>query len=320
MAYEKQEWDIDIPATPERLNHMEDGIVDASKTGGVEVGAVFGWTGEGIPEGYDEVKKGYSTEEMLTGETWTDGKPVYIKTFKGNLPAPDINGTTWINMVTDANSLVSVSGTVGARPYNNDIVLRNGAYVLALDIAIASNTIMYRNLGIDENTVFEITIKYTKTTDTGNFKYIEKKSVTPIDPITGSIVDGTNIEDKEHNTYSANVIDKMCSYSTEEQFIGYWIDGKPLYRKVIVQNLTKANETISVGHSIKKVDGIIESKYANGWLIPNHPYNSSNKDAYFCDLFISAGNIYLELGSSLYGSATTQANINLTVEYTKTTS
>lgn len=149
-------------------------------------------------------------------------------------------------------------------------------------------------------------------------RYIKRVSKVKNDDTKGYIINSTNVVDKEKNTYSAEIIDKFISYSTEEQVVGTYL-GKTLYRKVIVQNLTKANETISVGHSITKVEGIIESKYANGWLIPNHPYNSSNKDAYFCDLFISAGNIYLELGSSLYGSATTQANIKLTVEYTKTT-
>ena len=38
-------------------------------------------------------------------------------------------------------------------------------------------------------------------------KKIKKVSVAPIDPITGSIVDTTNIDDKTSNTYSANVID-----------------------------------------------------------------------------------------------------------------
>lgn len=216
MAYKKQTWvDDETVGTADRFNHMEAGIEEAGKTGGVEVGAVVGWTGERVPEGYDVKKIGYSSEEILTGETWTDGKPVYIKTFKGTLPAPDINGTTWINMITDASSLVSVSGTVGARPYNNDIVLRNGAYILALDIAIASNTIMYRNLGITENTAFEITIKYTKTTDTGNFKYIEKKSVAPIDPVEGAVVDTLNVVDKVKNAPSINLVQQMTGIPQE---------------------------------------------------------------------------------------------------------
>lgn len=42
-------------------------------------------------------------------------------------------------------------------------------------------------------------------------KPIKKVSVTPIDPITGSIVDGTNIDDKATNTYSAEIIDGLVA-------------------------------------------------------------------------------------------------------------
>ena len=46
---------------------LQNGIDDASKTGGVEVGTIVGWDGEGIPEGYDLKKMGYSTEEQIIG-------------------------------------------------------------------------------------------------------------------------------------------------------------------------------------------------------------------------------------------------------------
>ena len=38
---------------------------------------------------------------------------------------------------------------------------------------------------------------------------IKKVAVTPIPEITGSIVNGTNFVDKEHNTYSAEIIDGL---------------------------------------------------------------------------------------------------------------
>lgn len=40
-------------------------------------------------------------------------------------------------------------------------------------------------------------------------KKIKKVSVAPIDPITGSIVNTTNIDDKTVNTYSAEIIDGL---------------------------------------------------------------------------------------------------------------
>lgn len=66
-------------------------------------------------------------------------------------------------------------------------------------------------------------------------KFIEKEAVTPVDK-AGAIYNTTNIENKDENTYSANVIDGLVkdNYSTGEQIIGYWIDGRPIYRKVFL--------------------------------------------------------------------------------------
>ena len=42
-------------------------------------------------------------------------------------------------------------------------------------------------------------------------------------------VKSTNTQD----TYSCDYINKLHTYSTKEQVIGTWVDGKPLYRKTI---------------------------------------------------------------------------------------
>ncbi len=51
-------------------------------------------------------------------------------------------------------------------------------------------------------------------------KKIKKVAVTPIEQITGSIVDGTNIDDKVHNTYSANIIDGLVQRNIAEMVLG----------------------------------------------------------------------------------------------------
>lgn len=92
-----------------------------------------------------------------------------------------------------------------------------------------------------------------------DFKWIEKKSVAPIEPATGAVSDTLNVEDKVKNAPSINLVQQMTGipqegviafdgdvipegyeevsnpnvYSTTEQVIGTWIDGKPLYSKVI---------------------------------------------------------------------------------------
>ena len=93
-------------------------------------------------------------------------------------------------------------------------------------------------------------------------KIIEKKSVVPLPPTTGSISETLNINNKKTNAPSLSLAEKMMGiptdgiipfegdeipegyeevgnpnlevYSTEETLTGEtWIDGKPIYRKVI---------------------------------------------------------------------------------------
>lgn len=46
-------------------------------------------------------------------------------------------------------------------------------------------------------------------------------------------------------------------YSTEEVRIGTWIDGKPLYRKVIIGTFTNSNGQFTVGGIAADIDSIV---------------------------------------------------------------
>lgn len=57
MAYEKTTWvDGETPISAENLNKMEEGIVEASQTGGILEGTIVDYDGETVPEGYEEVE------------------------------------------------------------------------------------------------------------------------------------------------------------------------------------------------------------------------------------------------------------------------
>ena len=79
-----------------------------------------------------------------------------------------------------------------------------------------------------------------------------------------------------------NEVDNKFNYSTEEQKIGTWIDGKPLYRKVIIfDNFTSASGTKTTDLSSLNIKTIV-SAFANGnWANGggmSYPYNISNDD------------------------------------------
>ena len=80
MAYEKTNWvDNETPINAENLNKMEEGIVEASKTGGILAGSVVGWNEEEIPEGYEETSNPYQEVIDLVSKlenSWGDNGQV----------------------------------------------------------------------------------------------------------------------------------------------------------------------------------------------------------------------------------------------------
>ena len=56
-------------------------------------------------------------------------------------------------------------------------------------------------------------------------------------PLAGNIVNAYN--DSQTSAYSTEYTNECNTYSNDETFTGkYWIDGKPIYRKVIVEKNT----------------------------------------------------------------------------------
>lgn len=87
------------------------------------------------------------------------------------------------------------------------------------------------------------------------------------------------------DTYSCDYINEKVKeiYSTEEVRIGTWIDGKPLYRKVINAKPTISNssyQTISIKHNINDLKNIHK---CNGFL-----HNNGNTQTYILPTDTSA--------------------------------
>lgn len=111
-------------------------------------------------------------------------------------------------------------------------------------------------------------------------------------------------------------------YSTEEQVIGKWIDGKPLYRKVIINTLPKvATENVPV---IKKISIDVDIK--TGFIETAYYYNDKDSQVVPIPFILSSGQVikaYIGLdGSITLSSNTTYTNeqqVIVIVCYTKTT-
>lgn len=105
---------------------------------------------------------------------------------------------------------------------------------------------------------------------------------------------------------SVRAVKEALSYSTEEQVIGKWIDGKPLYRKVISHTITGSSQE-KEPHNISNIDRVISIKNSlinqYGYFMANEPTISANMDAF---------NIYI---TSEWATGFTY----FIIEYTKTT-
>ena len=104
-----------------------------------------------------------------------------------------------------------------------------------------------------------------------------------------------------------------ADYSTEETFTGkHWIDGKPIYRKVIISHGITGNSA-QIPHGISNIKKVTEwdanASYNNtNWLHNNNQhYIQLNK--------VDNTNIYATIGDGL----SSEWDISIILEYTKTT-
>ena len=115
------------------------------------------------------------------------------------------------------------------------------------------------------------------------------------------------------DTYSCNYINDCNTYSTSETFTGkYWIDGKPIYRKVLSVTGTIGN---TIAHNIANIDyvSIVQQSfyYNNNWF---HGYVNDN---FFVNAYaVDNTDVKIAFGNSWSGLFTKAIII---LEYTKTT-
>lgn len=107
------------------------------------------------------------------------------------------------------------------------------------------------------------------------------------------------------------------NYSTDEQKIGTWIDGKPLYRKCFKYSGTEWQNGYFINHNIANVDHIY---IANGSsIVRNDGYYFTNYFATNTDclrMLCSKTQMYYIAGMA---SGITVSKIFVVLEYTKTT-
>lgn len=212
----------------------------------------------------------YSLEEREVG-VWTDGKPLYQKSFECSISV----GSSWVNTNITLENVDKLIHCYGGNKWGSG---SNGTAVYNIMADMTSNNKIELCIPGWSAGVKYFTLLYTKTTDT---------------PGSG--------------TWTPSGV-PAHHYSTEEQVIGTWVDGKPLYENVLYFNQP------------------FEFVTTNTWT--ETPFNASGieeiimgrlQDGSGCNSCISTGirNGKIALNSPRaisYGST-----IKLIIQYTKTT-
>lgn len=106
-------------------------------------------------------------------------------------------------------------------------------------------------------------------------------------------------------------VDNTTRYNTTETKIGTWIDGKPIYRKVIFINKTNSTNIGNLNFDFITIKNFALS--SGMFIFSNNRYNSDND---LVEVFLNKNQKTIEINT---GSAWTNYTAYVTLEYTKTT-
>ena len=229
----------------------------------------------------------YSEEERMIGR-WTDGKPIYQKTW--------FNVANGTDLVTNVDTLVDYRvkkrGTSGSEDYEDigDGFRLEDSSVVKVTNNIASFYCWTSTQGYLSKTAEVITLKYTKTTDLPFSKQLIEDPMLISDPMI---------------------------YSEEEQVVGSWTDGKPLYQKTVtISSVSYDSSWHEVDHNISDIDTIGS---VEGVVIESNgaAYYSANtpRPGYTLGFLVGATKTKIEYINNWLSTA---SNLIVTLKYTKT--
>ena len=118
-----------------------------------------------------------------------------------------------------------------------------------------------------------------------------------------------------------NGMDLSNTYSTTEQVVGTWVDGKPIYRKVFTQsNTNDISNVASDVDNVIKMECVVRQTSANAWrnipwlFVTNNGYGSASwAGGFYFD--VPNNLIHFQIGSDLG----TLDRVIMILQYTKTT-
>lgn len=145
-------------------------------------------------------------------------------------------------------------------------------------------------------------------------------------PSTNTPLSASNLNTMQDNIEDAvngKDISVQNVYSTTETIVGEWIDGKPLYRKVINVGNKPTDATINVSNAVSDLDTLVRISGTAYNATFNQYYNIPNTHDTIASWFINALIINKKVlqvrGGIGWNNAGGLTNIYVILEYTKTT-
>ena len=231
----------------------------------------------------------YSETEREIG-VWTNGKPLYQRTFKGTVTGSPFTFFNGVDYDIDEYVSAFVKLTTANSGYDYEYIstgyVNSGNFIGIMNGGSTNKTLaLYYDTGsYSSGSTYCLTIQYTKTTDTA-----------------GS------------GTWTPQGVPSQ-HYSTTEQVVGTWIDGRTLYEKTIETNTTFSNNWTKLTE-ITGVDCIVDATvvvYEGG----NRSYGI--RQGYFCEISTITGE---EGFVMLYNNTGYPITVKyVTIRYTKSSS
>lgn len=205
--------------------------------------------------------------------------------------------------------------------------VQNKVITTELNKAFKTDDTTFTDLADDDSVpVYDSSANTKKRTLWSNIKSVLKTYFDTLYKLTAG--DGIVIEDGEISTDNMasadmaevvtplpSVMSRLPRYTTEEQIIGYWIDGKPVYQKVImVPASITGNYQTTISSSLDmliKCDVFSKDVNNNIGFIPTGNPNASYNTMVYVS---SSGDIVFTIGNSV-----TFHDTIIIAQYTKTT-
>lgn len=277
------------------------------------IGSIIQFVGTTIPTGWLECDGSTITQSAY---------PELYDLIGGTLP--DFRGKVLVGQDTndtDFDTLLETGGSKELQEHTHNIPLANGG-------SVGAEGLNDRSARMRNATNVDVDNFKTTSSGSGNSGNLQPYAVvkhiikaTNTTPTMASVVNATNSSTTD--TYSCDYINDLVDYSTTETKTGKkWIDGKPIYRKVVESTITGTSQK-NMPHNITNLDNIISVTGSvrigttNEWfLLPMSAPTDGVTNYGISIQAINSTNIVYFIGAQM-GTYTKYAKA--IIEYTKTT-